>query len=440
MNFVNGQPNCVQLINSVQEKCRSSFPQCSAEEIIKKADEFSLNSADLRCQNTAANQLTLADFYLMAVSAPYCTSELALQALDKSIECVTKSGEIKPDLMESGGEGARRMLALYDVKSTVFFDLKDQELYDAATIKSEYWAEIYAGVEEKEGISTKVVESKVRDTLRPSSNIVRHPHIPKYVIKPVVVFTANKDDMRLLSDHKLKILAEPYAEIITSDFSERYRYSLSFEENTNYMVSLSYPSFEDQFFQFTSTQVPEYDTIFVLMFPENTSLYYTKFGKRSFTKDSLSIVIMRNRFGSESAFNNLIDSLELRQDELNKLLYRKLSGKAFGSKEDSTLFTLRKQKNLVEVAGHNLGTIENINILTNQVKIIWKKEPENRSPEEMLQIDTILQKHQLTEFGNGIFAAPVGIGFGLNTIIEELNQEQLVKLAYPETHQLISLH
>ncbi len=120
INSVSGQTDCVHFLRIAQEKCHSTFPQCSAKEIITKADEFLINPPNYRCQNSVGYLLKLSEFYLMAVSTPNCSSELALEAIDKAIELVKITGDIKPNTIKKGGEGASRLRALYDMKCNLF--------------------------------------------------------------------------------------------------------------------------------------------------------------------------------------------------------------------------------------------------------------------------------------------------------------------------------
>lgn len=283
------------------------------------------------------------------------------------------------------------------------------------------------------------VQNKIEpsNSTQPERNIVNHPREVKYVRKPIVVHTLQHNQYPALTNKELKISLEPKAELIASDHPERSVYSISFEEHEKYMIKLSCPGYEDQFFQFCTDYYTGPDTLRVIMYESGTPIFYTQYGKRAFVPDSFAILIMRNRFGSEGDFNKLIDKLGLKVDSTNRILYRKRSGEAFDLFDDSVLCELRMQSKLVEYAGANLGTIDRINILSNGITIIWNQKPSEMSLEEFSNFEQFLKENQLKGSTFEYLEAPKGIGLGINSSVEKLNKMKGVRLAYPVSFQPI---
>jgi hypothetical protein len=304
------------------------------------------------------------------------------------------------------------------------------------------------------------VQKKIEpsNSAKPEINSVNYPREVKYVRKPLVIHTPQNSKYPALINENLKIITEPKAELIASDHPERFLYSISFEEGKKYMIKLSCQGYEDQFFEFSTVQVPERDTLRVIMFESGTPNYYTRYGKRAFVPDSFAILIMQNKYGSEKDFSVLIEKLGLKVDSTNRILYRKRSGEAFDLFDDSVLCEIRMQSKLIEFAGANLGTINRINILGNWIAIIWNQKPSEMSVEEFSHFEQFLKENQLkgTTFEylddpNGIgkenqlkgttfefLEASKGIGLGINSIVEKLNKMKGVRLAYPVSFQPIS--
>jgi len=260
-----------------------------------------------------------------------------------------------------------------------------------------------------------------------------------------MVYAMDQNTLRNLTDDKLEIITDPYAELIPSEKRERFRCSISLNEHTDYKITVSYPGFENQYFYFGKPSLL-FDTISIFMFSSGTPYFRTANSKIPFEPDTSSILILRspNYFPKEE-FESLIKSLGLKQDENNRNKYRKISGEPFDVKSDTVLAILRqKPYHIILVAGHSLGTPDRTIILTNQLQIIWKKKPEERSPEEHLKVKEILHKYQLTYIGKGgyqdVYEAPPGTGFYLNTIVEELNKLPSVRLAFPEPYRAMSYH
>ena len=282
------------------------------------------------------------------------------------------------------------------------------------------------------------------DSLR-TTPILLHPVEKKFVPKHLVIFTPKlmineKSEFQFLTDEHLSIQFDSDIRSTPSDNPSHYKYKLLFEENVQHRVTVTYPGYEDQFFEFISTQAPQYDTLSVIMYPVGTPLYYTKWDKRSFQPDSFSIVIIRNHYGSKEAFETLIKDLRLKRNNSSAMVFSKESGESFDQEGDPVLNRLRLQKDLVETAGHNFGSYGRITILTNQLRIVWKKKAEERTQEEQTQINSLLQKYQLKKIKEDLYEAPAGIGLYLNTIVAELNQAPIVRISYPETWQLIETH
>lgn len=298
----------------------------------------------------------------------------------------------------------------------------------------------------------KKSENNVQNNIEPSnssqpaSNIVNHPREVKYVRKPIVVHTLKNNQYPALTNKELKIITEPTAELIVSDHPERSLFSISFAEHEKYMIKLSCPGYEDQFFEFSTVHVPEWDTLRVIMFESGTPNYYTRYGKRAFVPDSFAILIRQNKYGSERDFSALIEELGLKVDSTNRILYRKRSGEAFDLFDDSVLYELRMQNKLIGYAGANLGTINRINILGNVITIIWNKNPSEMSLEEFSNFQEFLKENHLNrttfEFSEtpsgsmvSYLEAPKGIGLEIINIVEKLNKMKGVRYAYPESFQ-----
>lgn len=469
INHTIGQNNCMREINAVLYDCihSESYRRCTHEEMMEKGNELLVNSPYLNCMDYVPYLLKVSDFYYYASRLKTADKKEAskenLSALNKSIELVEKAGEIDSSILKSRAEGAERLAERYKVLSLIYFDLKEQKPYDAAMEKAEYWSDISSGkkerdellkriaeeeeerIKEKEKEAIKRREAAMSDTSNTPKRTYVRPYSHRYITKPIGVFAMVQDTLRNLTDDKLEIVAEPKAELVHSENPEPYRYSLSFNERTDYKITVSYPGFEDQYFYFEKPSLLS-DTISIFMFPSGTPYFRTAFTKIPFELDTSSILIMRspNYFPKEE-FDCLIKSLGLKKDENNRNKYRKISGEPFDVKSDSVLSILRqKPYHIIPVAGHSLGTPNRTIILTNQLQVIWKKKPEERSPEEHLKVKEILHKYQLTYIGKGgyqdVYEAPPGTGFYLNTIVEELNKLPSVRLAFPESYRTISYH
>jgi hypothetical protein len=213
------------------------------------------------------------------------------------------------------------------------------------------------------------------------------------------------------------------------------------------MIKLICPGYEDQFIEFSTAQVPERDTLRVIMYESGTPIFYTQYGMRAFVPDSFAILIMRNTsYDSERDFSALIEKLGLKVDSTNRILYRKRSGEAFDLFDDSVLCELRMQNKLISYAGANLGTINRINILSNWITIIWNKNPSEMSLEEFSNYELFLKENHLNrttiEFSEtpsgsivSYLEAPKGIGLEIINIVEKLNKMKGVRYAYPESFQ-----
>lgn len=434
---------CASVIKDVQNKCTKSYTCNVADSLLLKADYYMENPPDERCLNHYHYFVVLSDFYKSVLDSRNCSTEQVIYALDNAIELILKAGELKPEWLKKNGEGAEKLIHLYSIKSKIYFELEDRRHYDRAVEQVKYWERVYTGPVKQidHTIPQNTTASAKKNTLH-LEPIVSHPVKKKFVSRSIVVLTPirtinKKSEFLFLTNEHLSIQFDSDIQIIPSDNPSRYKYKLLFEENVKHLVTVSYPGYEEQFFEFISTQVPQYDSLFVVMHPLETPLYYTKWEKRVFQPDSFSIVIIRNQYGSKEAFETLLEELDLKPSSSNAILFYKKSGEGFNQKEDSVIAKLRLEKSMVEVAGANLGMHDRINILTNQLRIVWKKKAGERTWEEQTQVDSLLQKYQLKEIEEDLYEAPIGIGLYLNTIAEELNQLSIVHLSYPETHQLI---
>ncbi|MDD2981915.1 MAG: hypothetical protein PHQ74_00870 [Crocinitomicaceae bacterium] len=433
--------NCNSIIKDAQKECIANYSCYTADSLISKADYYSQNPPDSRCLNHYSYFVLLSDFYLSAVNSRNCSQEQMFYSWDKAVELLLKAGEIKPEYLQKNSDGAQRLMYIYSSKSTYYFDLKNQEQYDLATFQLKYWTDLYNGpskqIDHTKPPNTTVYAKK--DTL-PGRPIVSQPIEKRFISKHIVVLAQNKkqiidrkSELKPLTDEHLSIHFDSDIQITLSDKPSRYKYKLLFEENVEHRFHISYPGYEEQFLEYKSTQSPNFDTLFVIMYPIGTPLYYTKSNKRSFTLDSTYITIFP--FTSRNKeFNLLIDELGLMRIP-NSNNYQKKSGEAFDAENDNILEKLRSYSTFLVSAGHRLGRNT---LLTNQLRIVWNKEITELSEEEQKEIDSILQKYQLKQVSNDLYAAPLGIGFYLNTIVEELNQLQIVRSAYPETYQLLS--
>lgn len=437
---------CASVIKDVQNKCTKSYACNVADSLLLKADYYMENPPDERCLNHYHYFVVLSDFYKSVLDSRNCSTDQVIYALDNAIELILKAGELKPEWLKKNGEGAEKLIHLYSIKSSIYFDLlKDQQQYDIALEQIKYWKQVYTGpvkhIDHTIPPNTTIYSKK--DTLH--TEPIGSPSIEKkFVSKHIVVVTPKstinkKSEFQSLTDKHLSIQFDSDIQLIPSDHPSRYKYKLLFEENVQHRVTVTYPGYEEQFFEFISTQVPQYDSLFVVMHPLETPLYYTKWEKRVFQPDSFSIIIIRNQYGSKEAFETLLEELDLKPSSSNAILFYKKSGEGFNQKDDSVIAKLRLEKSLVESAGANLGMHDRINILTNQLRIVWKKKAGERTWEEQTQVDSLLQKYQLKEIEEDLYEAPIGIGLYLNTIAEELNQLSIVHLSYSETHQLIKV-
>lgn len=436
--------HCASVIKDVQNKYIKSYDCYTADSLLLKADYYIENPPDARCLNHYEYFVILSGFYQSVLGSRNCSIDQMIYALDKAIELMLKSGELKPEWLKKNGEGAQELINLYSKKSLIYFDLlKDQKQYDITIEQIKYWKQVYnESVKQIDyTIPPNTTVYSKEDTSRARPLIIR-PIEKKFVSKHIVVFTPKsiineKGEFQFLTDENLSIQFDSDIQLIPSDNPSRYKYKLLFEENVQHRVTVSYPGYEDQFFEFISTQTPQYDTLFVVMYPVGTPLYYTKWDKRSFQPNSLSVTIIRNHYSSQEEFETLLKNLRLKRSIFNANVFYKESGEAFNQKEDSVITELRLKKSLVETAGPNLATDGQINILTNQLRIIWKKKNEERTQEEQTQINSLLKKYELKEIEGDLYEAPIGISFYLNTIVEELNQLPIVHISYPETYQLI---
>lgn len=432
--------HCASVIKDVQNKCIKNYECNVADSLLLKADYYTKNPPDERCLNHYEYFVMLSGFYESALDSRNCSNDQMIYALDRSIELMLKAGELKSKWLRKNGEGAQKLIYLYSIKSKVYFDLKDQQQYDIAIEQIKYWKQVYNGsvkqIDHTIPPNTTIYSKK--DTLH--TEPIGSPSIEKkFVSKHIVVVTPKstinkKSEFQSLTDKHLTIQFDSNIQLIPSDNPSRYKYKLLFEENVQHRVTVTYPGYEEQFFEFISTQVPQYDTLFVIMYPVGTPLYYTKWDKRPFQPDSFTVSIFIKAGTHKEQFDEMIDDLGL--VFVPYLGYRKKSGEPFDEKDDLILSTLRKQ-NMVNVAGYKLGKNT---ILTNQLRIVWVKKTETKTQEEQTQIDSLLQKYQLKQIKEDLYEAPIGIGFYLNTIVEELNQVPIVHISYPETYQLIEQH
>lgn len=320
-------------------------------------------------------------------------------------------------------------------KDTVLFN-RCNCMWFSPEIKDKFVIMDTTSITQKQKPENKV-QNKIepKNSSQPKSYIVNHPGEVKYVRKPIVVHTLQNNQYPALTNKGLKISVEPKAELIASDHPERFLYSFSFEEGKKYMINLSCPGFEDQFYQFCTDYYTGPDTLRVIMYDSGTPIFYSQYGKRAFVPDSFAILIMRNKYGSERDFNKLLEELGLKVDSTNRILYRKRSGEAFDLFDDSVLCELRMQSKLVEYAGANLGTINRINILGNWIAIIWNQKPSEMSVEEFSNFEQFLKENQLKGTTFEFLEASNGIGLGINGIAEKLNKMRAIKLAYPVSFQ-----
>lgn len=438
LSSVSGQVKCVGELREATDLCRTIGNTCTISAIVSQAEDYVLHPPHEVCLNKPGYFLALADFCAVSVDIPEGSPNEALQALDKAIQFVAKSGEMKPELMQMGGEGALRMIQLYEYQSQIYLTQNDTTRFKSAMEKRELWSHLFNGVNSGKPECIHDHSSVNRkDPMPVQTHIVHHPKWVDHVSKPVIVLGHSQEEQALLMDGRLNIKAEPDLELIPSNHPKRFSYSLSFEAGLNYWVTLSHPDFEEQFIEFSTDQIPQRDTLFVQMYVLGTPCFYTRFGKRSFVPDSFSILVIRNRYGSMNDFNKLIKELDLQVDSVNQMLYHKRSGNVFDSIEDSVLTKLRERPDLIEAAGANLGTSDRINILTNQVRIIWNQKPSETSSEEASNIETFLKENQLKEIADGLFEASPSIGLGLNNLVEKLNELKGIHLAYPESFEPI---
>ncbi len=428
--------NCNSVIKDVQNKCTANYSCNTADSLISKADYYLGNPPDVRCLNHYSYFVILSDFYLSALNSRNCSQEQMFYSWDKAVELILKAGEIKPGYLQKSGEGAQKLMHLYSRKSTYYFDLKNQEQYDIATFQLKYWSEIYNGPLKQIDLTippnTTVYSRK--DTL-PNKSIVSAPIEKRFISKHLVVGTQNGNEFSALKDENLSIRFNSNIQIAYSDKPSRYKYRLLFEENVPHRFHISYPGYEEQFLEYKSTQSPNFDTLFVIMYPIGTPLYYTKWNKRSYHPDS-AIIRIYPFMNNETEFNLLIEELNLVQIP-NSSNYKKKSGEPFDAENDAILEKLRSFRTYNIPAGHNL---DRNTLLTNQLRICWSKDTKELTEEESKEIESLLQKYQLKKLDDDLYAAPLGIGFYLNTIVEELNQLQIVRSAYPETYQILELH
>ncbi len=263
------------------------------------------------------------------------------------------------------------------------------------------------------------VQNKIEssNSVQNEIHIVNQPWKVEYVRKPLVIHTFQNPNYPVLINDKLKITTEPKADLIDSDHPDRFLYSISFEKDKKYMIKLSCQGYEDQFFEWSTKQIPLQDTLRVIMYENGTPNFYTKYGKRAFVPDSFAVLILRNTHGSKKDFDAFIEKLDLNIDSTNRLLYRKRSGQAFDLFDDSVLCELRMQNKLIGYAGANLGTINKINILGNVIAIIWNQKPSEMSLEEFLNFEQFLKENNLNRTRLEYLEAPKGIGVGLISIV-----------------------
>ncbi len=429
--------NCNSIIKDAQNECIANYSCNTADSLISKADYYMQNPPDSRCLNHYSYFVLLSDFYLSAINSRNCSHEQVIYSWEKAEELILKAGKIKPEYLQKNSDGAKRLMYIYSSKSTYYFDLKNQEQSDLATFQLKYWSELHNGplkqIDHTKPPNTTVYAKK--DTLL--GKPIGSPTIEKKFVSKhlVVVVTQSGNEFIALNDEDLSVRFNSNIQITHPDKPSRYKYKLLFEENVAHRFHISYPGYEEQFLVYKSTQSPNFDTLFVIMYPIGTPLYYTNSNKRSFTLDSTSITIFPFTTTMEE-FNLLIDELGLMRIP-NSNNYQKKSGKAFDAKNDKIVEKLRSYSTFLVSAGHRLGRNT---FLTNQLRIIWNKEITELSKEEQKEIDSILQKYQLKQVSNDLYAARFGIGYYLNTIVEELNQLQIVRSAYPETYQNIELH
>lgn len=433
--------NCNSIIKDAQKECIANYSCYTADSLISKADYYSQNPPDSRCLNHYSYFVLLSDLYLSAINSRNCSHEQVIYSWDKAVELILKAGKIKREYLQKNSDGAQRLMYIYSSKSTYYFDLKNQEQYDLATFQLKYWSDLYNGpskqIDHTKPPNTTVYANK--DTL-PGRPIVSQPIEKRFISKHIVVLAQNKkqiidrkSELKPLTDEHLSIHFDSDIQITPPDNPSRYKYKLLFEEHIQHRVTVTYPDYEEQFFEFISTQVPQYDTLFVIMYPVGTPLYYTKWHKRSFQPDSNSITIFPFMYKKEE-FNLLIEELNLVNTPYS-YNYKKKSGEPFDAKNDPILEKLRSYGIYQVPVGHNLAKNT---LLTNQLRIFWIKDADEQTIEEKKEINFLLEKYQLKQIENNWYAAPLGIGFYLNTIVEELNQLQIVRSAYPETYQLLS--
>lgn len=433
---------CNSIVKDSQNKCMANYYCNTADSLISKADYYLENPPDARCLNHYSYFVLLSDFYLSAVNSRNCSQEQMFYSWDKAVELLLKAGEIKPEYLQKSGEGAQKLRSIYSDKSIYYFNLKDQQLYDSTIVQVKYWKEMYDGPVKQIDHTTPpntTVYSK-RDTSLDIPVVLR-PIEKKFASKHIVVLAQNKkqiidriNELKPLTDEHLSIHFDSDIQITLPDNPLRYKYKLLFEEHIQHRVTVTYPGYEEQFFEFISTQAPQYDTLFVIMYPLGTPLYYTNGHKRSFQPDSNSITIFPFMYYKKEEFNLLIEELNLVKTPYS-YNYKKKSGEPFDAKNDPILEKLRSYGIYQVPVGHNLAKNT---LLTNQLRIFWIKNADEQTIEEKKEIILLLEKYQLKQIESNWYAAPLGIGFYLNTIVEELNQLQIVRSAYPETYQLIS--
>ena len=167
------------------------------------------------------------------------------------------------------------------------------------------------------------------------------------------------------------------------------------------------------------------------MIPEGTPYVYLYDRKVDGEFDEKSILIIPKGLKSRPILDSLILANKLIEVEGQPFIYRKTSNEKFDPWNDEVLLSLRNHPEAVAAAGHGVLIGSKTRVLTNQIQIVWRKKPEDWTPEEKSAFDSLASEYSLSFTQFGIIEAKKSTGSAMNEIVGALNNLQVVLYAYP---------
>lgn len=439
--FAFGQRECIQELRSIQSGYSSKLHGGEASYIIRNCDGLIQNSSEKKCLKSPSYILELASYYEKVLELPDTDTAQFNHAINQVLLLYHTAGSLDSTYISEGGDAALSLMELYRSLSLVYYNLGDGEMSAFYQDSAIFWAKIHhpeiapnPSIQEEQGVKTTVKPQDVNKV--PTS----HSVFDKFTLKPLVVCADTSHNYEPLIDSLLQIESYPDCELVPSDNPARFRYFFNLKNDIRYRFTVRYPGYESQYVETWASQVRAGDTIRIVMIREGTPYYYRLWRKVSFSPDSSSILILRNRFGSLQEFDLLIDSLNLVRANDYSLNYHKVGNVKFNMDSDSALMVLRQNPLLVEAAGYSLGSRNEFVVLTNQGSVVWEKKRDDWTVEEKLEFEQVTEKYHLKFTDLERFNADPGIGFALIDIIEALNELSTIRYAYPILFELLSQH